>query len=351
MPPSRARSARPSASQRPSLRPEADGMLARQMRNPPPAYKAPRHPLSEISRRKLAGVAKAFERRKNAERNSAAVRLLADCAHDLGETLKDFESRLQSEKNKAEKEGADSTRLEQWQEKFDSFKPKHDNLEKRLEKYARTCVDLTKRDEIARAATERCMEAAPLGHTQRARGGRRTNTQGDGSSFEPTLPGATGNGDEEDGEGDTTMAEPVESTLEKFKTRCEQTMQAWTAKTLHDRYGNNAEYTNFRESRHEGYYGDEEEIPPSTRWFQTEEPAPGTATQGAADESDDDIQVARQRVSTKCPLTLQEFKNPVMSNVCKHTFEQSAIHEMIGRKPQVQCPVPGCSNVRATYGF
>jgi hypothetical protein len=304
------------------------------MQKQPPRYKAPAHPLSATSRRKLAELVSKYNRRNQAAKNLAALKLLGDCAHDLGAFLAATESEVKKAKHR------EDPNLGELEESLEAYKSKHENLKNRLEKKARACVDLNKRHEGLVAAVERSAAAEPLGQTQRPGAGRRT----DGSSFEPTLPGAT-----EDEDGDTTMDSPVESTLEKFKTSKAQRVQQWTSKSLYNRYAEDRAYGEFKALQHEGYYGDEEEAPAPERWFETEEPAPGTATQGAADESDDDIQVARSKISTKCPLTLVEFKHPVMSTVCKHSFEKSAIEEMIGNKPRVQCPVGGCPNVCIIY--
>jgi hypothetical protein len=313
------------------------------MRKQPPPYTAPQYPLSAASQRKLEVLVQKYRRRNLAVKHSKALKQLGDCIFDVNKRLADIENQVDKRKKRAEK-GSEDANVEAWQEKLDTFRERHQNLSKRIEKYARTCVDLTQRYEALVDAAATTAETVPLGQIQRTRGLR--STQGEAmSSFEPTMPDATAN---EDSEGDTAMAGP-ESTLEKFRTRRRKEMENWTSKSLLDRYGQNSGFADFKEQEHEGYYGEDQEVPPPTKWFETEEPAPGTATQGAADESDDDIQVARSKISTKCPLTLREFENPVMSIVCKHTFEKSAIYEMIGARPQVQCPVGGCPNVRYLF--
>ena len=88
-------------------------------------------------------------------------------------------------------------------------------------------------------------------------------------------------------------------------------------------------------------------------------PAPGVTTRARPNEDDeededDDIAVSRATISTKCPLTLQEFKQPLSSKKCPHSFESEAILSMLstsnareGGRPNgkrvVQCPVTGCA--------
>lgn len=277
------------------------------MRVPMPEHEAPKHPLSEISRRKLAVVAAGWKRLKLAEKHHASVKQLGNSAHALAEALRELEKRTERQRKK---EAGD---VAEWEEKLEAWRGKQQGIGKRLEKYARTGVDLAKRDSVMEAMLDDMSKEPGVAATQRT---RRGNTQGGMSSFEPTLPGATEQ--DEDEEGDTTTNNaPAESTLEKFKARRVEAMESWTSKSLFDRYAGDKHYAEFKSLEYEGLHGDEDDnAPPSTKWFESEEPAPGTATQGAADESDDDIMVARTKISTKCPLTLQEFKEPVVSTEC-----------------------------------
>ena len=79
------------------------------------------------------------------------------------------------------------------------------------------------------------------------------------------------------------------------------------------------------------------------------------------EEAEDDIAIARERISTRCPLTLREFDDPITSRKCPHTFEKSAIFGLIESIPpsngrrganssnnaskQVNCPITGCHEV------
>ena len=72
------------------------------MRAKPPAYQPPKHPLSAASRGKLNGLAQVYKRRLAAEKNKAAIKALAECAHDLGESLRGVEERLKREQERAD---------------------------------------------------------------------------------------------------------------------------------------------------------------------------------------------------------------------------------------------------------
>lgn len=119
-------------------------------------------------------------------------------------------------------------------------------------------------------------------------------------------------------------------------------------------------------------------MPASSTWFAhledtTGEGASGSQSRGssgrnrrtrnqreASPADSDDIAIERERVSLRCPLTLLQFRDPVTSTKCPHTFEREAITDMISRStlflpnPQgrgrrlraAKCPV--CSNLLAT---
>ncbi|KAI5794160.1 zinc-finger of the MIZ type in Nse subunit-domain-containing protein, partial [Pyronema domesticum] len=72
--------------------------------------------------------------------------------------------------------------------------------------------------------------------------------------------------------------------------------------------------------------------PPVRRWF----------TEDQEEESDDEIEVAQETVSYKCPLTLLEFVEPVTAK-CGHSFEKEAVLGMFRRGTTIECPVPGCN--------
>ncbi|KAK3667862.1 hypothetical protein LTR22_001307 [Elasticomyces elasticus] len=108
----------------------------------------------------------------------------------------------------------------------------------------------------------------------------------------------------------------------------------------------------FKQMIHDAQNPGEELPPPDPRTFfpeEGEQPAPGVTStrrgQDAEEDSDDDIAISRATISTKCPLTLRTFEDPLSSKLCSHTFEASAITELLRNSPtrgSVQCPCGGC---------
>ena len=47
------------------------------------------------------------------------------------------------------------------------------------------------------------------------------------------------------------------------------------------------------------------------------------------DEEDSDVEIASERISLKCPITLLPFKDPLSSTKCPHSFEKDAILDML----------------------
>eukprot|EP01104_Vermistella_antarctica_P021254 TRINITY_DN9479_c0_g1_i1.p1 TRINITY_DN9479_c0_g1~~TRINITY_DN9479_c0_g1_i1.p1 ORF type:complete len:271 (-),score=68.77 TRINITY_DN9479_c0_g1_i1:83-895(-) len=61
------------------------------------------------------------------------------------------------------------------------------------------------------------------------------------------------------------------------------------------------------------------------------------------EEEDDDIAMAVQERSLKCPLTNATFVDPVKSKVCGHTFSKHAIEATIRASRGSSCPIAGCN--------
>ncbi|KAF2825353.1 hypothetical protein CC86DRAFT_295071 [Ophiobolus disseminans] len=135
---------------------------------------------------------------------------------------------------------------------------------------------------------------------------------------------------------------------ELFADRQQRQKDTYTSLTLTARYARNNEYRDFKRIMHDAKYGDDG--PPlghEDTWFtETGLPAPGiTDTQRGDFDDDDDIIMDKATISTRCPITFQQYKEPYTSTKCPHTFEKNAILEMIRTTPHrtVACPVTGCS--------
>lgn len=160
-----------------------------------------------------------------------------------------------------------------------------------------------------------------------------------------------------------TPLEPIALTgpSEMFENKLKASKEQYFAKSHTARYSRANPYIGFRKVVHDARYGDDgPPLPRPEHWFtESGSPAPGiTGLRNENADDDEDLAIARESISTKCPLTLREFTNPVSSSKCPHSFEDHAIRDMIRnstiytaanhgtrREKSVECPVGGCDQV------
>ena len=75
------------------------------------------------------------------------------------------------------------------------------------------------------------------------------------------------------------------------------------------------------------------------------------ASKGGGGDSDDELEVVRNRVddenALKCPITGMLFNHPVKNKICHHVYDRAGLDQMI-RTGKKTCPVPGCANKSVT---
>jgi len=75
------------------------------------------------------------------------------------------------------------------------------------------------------------------------------------------------------------------------------------------------------------------------------------ASKGGGEDSDDELEVVRNRVddenALKCPITGMLYNQPVKNKECQHVYDRAGLDQMI-RAGKRTCPVPGCSNKSVT---
>jgi hypothetical protein len=199
-------------------------------------------------------------------------------------------------------------------------------------KFMTDALTATENDARANASTQ---ASTQNGRSQRARMGDEEGEDAEFPDFTPTDPAG----------GTQSMRAPKDV----FIQHRDRARMRWQGKTLVERYAYDDNYGSFKCSLHDAKYPDDDvAMADRTEWFTDDgAPALGVALQRGGDgDSDDDIAIVRGQISTRCPLTLQEFKDPLMSTKCPHMFEKSAIFEMIRnsmtRPKAVVCPVQGC---------
>ncbi|CAN8098468.1 unnamed protein product [Discula destructiva] len=125
--------------------------------------------------------------------------------------------------------------------------------------------------------------------------------------------------------------------------------RAYNELSVFQKYAKDNAYIEFKRNWHDGLnLGDEIPVPDPKTWFDTDG-QPQHVIGGDGDDSDDEIQIAREKRSFRCPLSLVALTEPYTCRRCKHTFQKNAIYDFLGvtgRQPEgkrAKCPEAGCN--------
>lgn len=329
-----------------------------------PAYENPQHSLNAAQQRELQGLEKLESLeilKKHLEHANDSV---TNTAGDINDRFTERQTSWRKRKAKrAQQEmNQDDADLQEEETDLEAMRQRVDKMTQHMEETVRKIIDSSKYvesikngiQEVQRQATDDAVRTTQ--HTQsqtHARDTTATAAADDDSEsladFDPTDPAST-----------TPRAA---SLSQLYTSKLERDKDRWQTFSLRTRYAQHKDYISFRDVLHDAQHPEgETESPNPTTWFSDRpgSPAPGITRRsrtsrdngddnaGSGSESDtSDIAIAREHISTKCPLTLREFEDPVTSTHCPHSFERSAILSLIhgSRERVVQCPVPGCAQM------
>ncbi|KAJ8603396.1 hypothetical protein MRB53_042163 [Persea americana] len=323
---------------------------------PLPSYQRPLRPLTPEALNSLASLSKHRAFCVLPERLKAAEVSLSSSAADMNERVVDLTARHKLNRAKRARLSDENDEVDGAEEnELNGLRERAERITQRMDKSVRSVIDAFE----GVAAMQDCLKhvrqkastasggaGATQASTQRTRASANVDTQ------------VT----HDIGIGSTDPSSPAPDSLKVvFEESLEQRRDRYQLLPMATRYAGNNTYRQFKHIVHDSSYpsGEAPPLPPSSRWFKTpgSEPMPGTTTTGDNvddDEDDDDIAIARERISTRCPLTLREYEKPVTSKKCPHSFEEEAFRSLLGQqtrpasqrhgawKPEVQCPVPGC---------
>lgn len=332
-----------------------------------PQYEPLQFPLDDEGRRALQALSTDRKQGRYIRNLKAGATNLGTCTGDIQDRLRTRKTHLatQQRRRKVKGEGEEEEGAEDLSK-----------LEQHLEDYARTVDERSRESEAAlrllldrqaeledeagvitdvymEATDARAEENTRLLQKQRRREEAIEIAQARGEEIPPE--------EDEGGEGEEEQLPPVQSALQSFRSRQDDKRREYEQMTAHQRYALNNDYASFKKQWHDGAQGEDgPPLPDASRWFRADggEPvlptvAPRAGGRGRSrtvdqghDDSDDEIAVAREVTSLRCPLSLAVFVEPYSNNKCKHTFEKSAILDYLPRSGQVQCPQTGCSEVR-----
>ena len=327
----------------------------RRAENEVPPYQPPSFPLNPAAQRALAQLTQTHNLKKLDESLGEAQGALSNAAGDINERLTEKENYVKRQKGRNLEQGTQDAEIEDdIEQSRDELRDKVERMTQRMDETMRKIIDgqhsvQSIKDSVAAMATEARANASTQASTQQLPSQRRRRPPGaedgddadeDYEDFEPTNPAA----------GTQNQPTPIET----FRSKIEDAKTRYQSYSLTTRYADNNDYRDFRRVVHDAKYPNGEvALPHHSEWFEEgQAPAPGVTTRSRnngddEDDDDDDIAISRATISTKCPLTLQEFKTPLTSHKCPHSFEAEAILSMIksSRQRAVQCPVPGCSQI------
>jgi E3 SUMO-protein ligase NSE2 len=272
-------------------------------------------------------------RKRLQHRLDSAVKRLTYTAGQLNDRASD--QRIEHEKTRRglEEKGEE---VDDEQDQTDNFQRKVNDLTEKMDQGIRNVIDSrTWLDGVSQALrhvssrTDELIDANQR-HLQRSR--RRAEGIADGQDGEDSQNGG------EEAAGDQLSSSDAPSAL--LRDSLSRINDVWTSKTPTDRYANNNDYTGFYRTVFDAKNPGEDAppVPHASLWFAEEEGRERQLKQNSQDQSgtsagdeDSDLEVASERIRTKCPITFLTFKDPWKSKKCPHSFEKEAIMDMIDK--------------------
>ena len=385
------------ARQRSSLsqgRPPASARTPRTTAEPNlPEYQPPEAPLTAESQRQLANLRQSHQFRDLQKHLQQAIDKLRESAGDMNERLIDarirYEKLREQRRNAGEEEDNDDEELDNEEyQRLAETERKVDAVTGRMEEKVRQAIDSENRlrgltdamSSIERDEGEAYATTMGMRRT-RAQQRQRQRRDQDGENEDGD------NEDDVDYEGTPEREARERNARNPPSRRLEESLlqeaEKWNGLSLTERsassrllpvapnariaydfqcrYASHNSYIGFYRTVHDSKFpGDERPpLPHSSTWFaHLEDSSVQHAGQASGDSpsgrrsrqtrqrrqpspaDSDDIAIERERISLKCPLTLLPYHEPVTSTKCPHSFESSAIYDMIARS-SYQIPNPG----------
>ncbi|KAL8715704.1 MAG: hypothetical protein Q9220_000371 [cf. Caloplaca sp. 1 TL-2023] len=368
-----------------------------------PAYQPLAHPLNPTAQHTLQNLSTAHAFNDLKRRLHTAANHLTEITGDLNDQYqikrtdhdrqkarraaraKEFEISSQGTGNGDDDEESERRIDDAWKD-VDAWTTKMDegvrrviDVQARLEGAETAFKDLNSNVAQGRTATQSTLGASQF-RTQSQRQRRRRQQQ---QNPEDMAVSSDTDDDNDDALSPVATADSTTTTqppaLTVFRDKLLASSIAYTSLSLRNRYASHNDYIAFRKIVHDARHpNDDTPLPHSSTWFpQPHQPSSSlnkinnrSATrsmshEAPSEEEDDDIQIAHERLSLRCPLTLLPITSPLSSTLCPHSFEKSAILSVLslstltitptqatnGRKVYdkcVQCPECECLLTEAT---
>ncbi|KAF2804631.1 uncharacterized protein BDZ99DRAFT_451749 [Mytilinidion resinicola] len=330
-----------------------------------PPYQQPSHPLSMSAQQALTTLSNTVSLAKLKAHYAKIETLIPKGAGEVNDVLYTRQEQATQRKARRARKGLEE---EGTDEELEETKETIEGMTRKMEAAMRKAIDgrvivedieegvQYLRQNALRLTQAESQTQLTQRSQQRRKGRRSGKVEGSGEDDEDEE---MADDEEYDSPGPTPLnMEGIEITgpSKMFKNRLQEKKDKWQVASHSARYAENNSYIGFRQIVHDAQHpGGDILLPHASTWFtERGEPALGvTVGATAGEDDDDDVMIAKDTISTKCPLTLREFKDPVSSRKCPHSFEKEAIMGMIngsgarlgtGQKV-VQCPVSGCDKM------
>jgi hypothetical protein len=283
------------------------------------------------------------------EQCKTALEILTECGEQINELVHEREQD-RAQLSASQDDGGEALR---------TLEGQVNKMSERMDQHTRKTIDVMAETVNTKAAwsniirehkqqANALIEARALRFTQ-----RRNNNDNDEDEE---------HADESQLEG-TQIPDPDTVPSALFQSLLDSAQESYQLKSLSLRYAEHNDYITFKRSVFEARNGMEAALPHPSTWFKQRggSPLPGTATE--FDGSDDDVQLTREKISTRCPLSLTEMKEPISNKACRHICEHSVLREYLTAPPWAEsggrivkytkpCPAGGCSaiiNIKDLY--
>lgn len=290
---------------------------------PLPEYEPLSCPLTATARRDLDNIRQNHDYSKYKKTLDLGVSYINDSAGLTGDRLSARKeiARRRAEKRKAAGKGENEKSEPEVQDEayLRKFEKQVNEWQAKAEKSLRDIIDfkdeLAMQETIMRGVSGKIAETpVPVVSEDRQRRRRGSSVPSEENEQE---------------EREESPGEDVEvlSPLELLQNAREEYHAKYNEQTMRTRYDVN-DYRAFKKVSHDAKYPNSEAppLPNAKYWFPEDNPSGTQGPNGSneAEDSDDEVVIERETIDLKDPFTLQYFKEPMTSSVCRHTFDKTS---------------------------
>jgi mRNA (guanine-N7-)-methyltransferase len=178
--------------------------------------------------------------------------------------------------------------------------------------------------------TQTRTQSQPTQRRRRREG--RSSSQSGGGEGEGEGEGEEVEGEEDDPEARprTDAPHPADAPHILLAAALQNHGRTWSSKTLTEKYARNNDYRGFYRVLYDARHPDESAppMPDEGLWFAAEE-GRDVVPAGSDGEEEEDIEIEKETVRLRCPITFLPYVDPVTSTKCHHSFEKAAILDML----------------------